>query len=145
MIIFLKNTVDLANHITNQLAQLIQILFLHPLNCSLFSPHKFSTNWQNGNWISVSHGLFLASTAGMEALYEVKRCSYQDSGPALKGKLRQYYIAAKEVQWNYGPSGLDPSTGKSLHEPNRWVSLIQGFKCGFQGLHASARYASAVL
>lgn len=30
--------VDLVNHITNLLAQLIQILFLHPLNCSLFSP-----------------------------------------------------------------------------------------------------------
>ncbi|XP_026558869.1 hephaestin isoform X2 [Pseudonaja textilis] len=62
--------------------------------------------------------------AGMEALYEVKRCSYQDSGPALKGKLRQYYIAAKEVRWNYGPSGLDPSTGKSLHEPNSFSQLF---------------------
>lgn len=81
----------------------------------------------------------------MEALYEVKHCSYQDTGSALKGKLRQYYIAAKEVRWNYGPSGLDPSTGKSLREPNRYVPLIQGFKCCFQSLHALARYASAVM
>ncbi|XP_063169509.1 hephaestin isoform X1 [Candoia aspera] len=56
--------------------------------------------------------------AGMEALYEVKRCSSQNSGPALKGKLREYYIAAKEVRWNYGPSGFDQSTGKSLREPD---------------------------
>ncbi|XP_039180539.1 hephaestin-like isoform X3 [Crotalus tigris] len=62
--------------------------------------------------------------AGMEALYEVKRCSYQDSGSALKGKLRQYYIAAKEVRWNYGPSGLDPNTGKSLREANSFSQLF---------------------
>lgn len=66
--------------------------------------------------IAVSPAL---STAGMEARYEVKNCSYQNAEPALKGKLRQYYIAAKEVQWNYGPSGFDQSTGKSLQEPNR--------------------------
>ncbi|XP_032993749.1 hephaestin isoform X2 [Lacerta agilis] len=56
--------------------------------------------------------------AGMEALYEVRNCSYQNSEPALKGKLRKYYIAAKEVQWNYGPSGLDLGTGESLLQPN---------------------------
>uniref|UniRef100_A0A8D0HKS2 Hephaestin n=1 Tax=Sphenodon punctatus TaxID=8508 RepID=A0A8D0HKS2_SPHPU len=55
--------------------------------------------------------------AGMEALYEVRNCSQQNPEPALKGKLRKYYIAAKEVQWNYGPSGLDQSTGKRLQEP----------------------------
>lgn len=131
MIIIKELMTDLVNHITNRLTPLIKNIFLHPLNHPLF----FSTNWQNRNWVSVSHDLFLASTAGMEALYEVKRCSYQDSGSALKGKLRQYYIAAKEVRWNYGPSGLDPNTGKSLREPNRYVPLIQGFKCGFQSLH----------
>uniref|UniRef100_A0A8D2PZT0 ferroxidase n=1 Tax=Varanus komodoensis TaxID=61221 RepID=A0A8D2PZT0_VARKO len=56
--------------------------------------------------------------AGMEALYRVKNCSYQNPEPALKGKLRKYYIAAKDIQWNYGPTGLDQSTGKSLQEPN---------------------------
>nr|XP_020639957.1 hephaestin [Pogona vitticeps] len=61
--------------------------------------------------------------AGMEALYEVKNCSYQNTEPALKGKLRQYYIAAKEVQWNYGPSGFDQSTGKNLQEPNSFSEL----------------------
>ncbi|XP_061455037.1 hephaestin-like isoform X2 [Rhineura floridana] len=56
--------------------------------------------------------------AGMEAFYVVKNCSYQNLEAALKGKLRKYYIAAKEVQWNYGPSGLDLSSRKSLLEPN---------------------------
>ncbi|XP_062998189.1 hephaestin [Elgaria multicarinata webbii] len=59
--------------------------------------------------------------AGMEALYTVKNCSYQNPELALQGKLRQYYIAAKEVQWNYGPSGLDQSTGKSLQEQNSFA------------------------
>uniref|UniRef100_A0A674HXC1 ferroxidase n=1 Tax=Terrapene triunguis TaxID=2587831 RepID=A0A674HXC1_9SAUR len=36
---------------------------------------------------------------------------------SMNGTVRKYYIAAKEVQWNYGPSGLDQSTGKSLQEP----------------------------
>ncbi|KAJ6663217.1 hypothetical protein lerEdw1_010353 [Lerista edwardsae] len=56
--------------------------------------------------------------AGMEALYKVRNCSSQNAEPALKGKLRKYYIAAKELQWHYGPSGLDQSSGKNLQEPS---------------------------
>ncbi|CAM5140522.1 unnamed protein product [Eretmochelys imbricata] len=55
--------------------------------------------------------------AGMEAVYEVRQCSQKAPESSLKGAVRRYYIAAKEVQWNYGPSGLDQSTGKSLQEP----------------------------
>ncbi|XP_065702341.1 hephaestin [Patagioenas fasciata] len=54
--------------------------------------------------------------AGMAALYEVRPCSRQAPAPRLAGRVRQYYIAAKEVQWDYGPSGLDPSSGKRLNE-----------------------------
>ncbi|XP_077164339.1 hephaestin isoform X3 [Paroedura picta] len=61
---------------------------------------------------------------GMEAFYEVRSCSPQDPEPALRGKLRKYYIAAKEVQWNYAPSGLDQSTGKSLREPHSFSELF---------------------
>ncbi|XP_048338885.1 hephaestin-like [Sphaerodactylus townsendi] len=62
--------------------------------------------------------------AGMEAFYEVRNCSTQDPEPALRGKLRKYYIAAKEVQWNYGPSGLDQSTGETLQEPDSFSELF---------------------
>uniref|UniRef100_A0A8C5TFG4 ferroxidase n=1 Tax=Malurus cyaneus samueli TaxID=2593467 RepID=A0A8C5TFG4_9PASS len=54
--------------------------------------------------------------AGMGALYEVRTCSWQAPAPTLKGKVRKYYIAAKEVQWDYGPSGLDQSSGKGLSD-----------------------------
>ncbi|XP_054852243.1 hephaestin isoform X2 [Eublepharis macularius] len=61
---------------------------------------------------------------GMEAFYEVRNCSYQDTEPELKGKLRKYYIAAKEVQWNYGPTGFDQSTGQNLQEPHSFSELF---------------------
>nr|XP_009935583.1 PREDICTED: hephaestin [Opisthocomus hoazin] len=54
--------------------------------------------------------------AGMAALYEVRPCSRQAPASTLEGRVRKYYIAAKEVQWDYGPSGLDPSSGKRLSE-----------------------------
>ncbi|XP_062441075.1 hephaestin isoform X3 [Rhea pennata] len=54
--------------------------------------------------------------AGMGALYEVRPCAQQAPRSTLKGRVRKYYIAAKEVQWDYGPSGLDQSNGKQLSE-----------------------------
>ncbi|NXF44692.1 HEPH protein, partial [Oceanites oceanicus] len=54
--------------------------------------------------------------AGMGALYEVRPCSRQALASTLEGRVRKYYIAAKEVQWDYGPSGLDQSSGKRLSE-----------------------------
>ncbi|KFV05044.1 Hephaestin, partial [Tauraco erythrolophus] len=54
--------------------------------------------------------------AGMGALYEVRPCSRQAPASTLEGKVRKYYIAAKELQWDYGPSGLDQSSGKRLSE-----------------------------
>ncbi|NXV78051.1 HEPH protein, partial [Atlantisia rogersi] len=54
--------------------------------------------------------------AGMAALYEVRHCSQQAPASTLEGRVRKYYIAAKEVQWDYAPSGLDQSSGKRLSE-----------------------------
>ncbi|XP_009580733.1 PREDICTED: hephaestin [Fulmarus glacialis] len=54
--------------------------------------------------------------AGMGALYEVRPCSREAPASTLEGRVRKYYIAAKEVQWDYGPSGLDQSSGKRLSE-----------------------------
>uniref|UniRef100_A0A803SNH6 ferroxidase n=1 Tax=Anolis carolinensis TaxID=28377 RepID=A0A803SNH6_ANOCA len=79
--------------------------------------------------------------AGMEALYEVKNCSYPKAEPPLKGKLRKYYIAAKEVQWNYAPSGLDQSTGKSLQEPNSFSELyFKPISSRSKGTYWKAKY-----
>ncbi|KAH0630885.1 hypothetical protein JD844_004213 [Phrynosoma platyrhinos] len=80
------------------------------------------TPHNTGKWL-LSCAVHDHLQAGMEALYEVKNCSYLKPESPLKGKLRKYYIAAKEVQWNYGPSGLDQSTGKSLQEPNSFSEM----------------------
>uniref|UniRef100_A0A8C3P1A9 ferroxidase n=1 Tax=Cyanoderma ruficeps TaxID=181631 RepID=A0A8C3P1A9_9PASS len=54
--------------------------------------------------------------AGMGALYEVRPCSRQAAAPSLDGRVRKYFIAAKEVQWDYGPSGLNRISGKQLSD-----------------------------
>ncbi|XP_008047512.1 hephaestin isoform X3 [Carlito syrichta] len=54
---------------------------------------------------------------GMQALYKVRTCSMAPSVEKLTGKVRQYFIEAHEIQWDYGPMGHDGSTGKSLREP----------------------------
>ncbi|XP_012999983.1 hephaestin isoform X4 [Cavia porcellus] len=54
---------------------------------------------------------------GMQALYKIKACSTAPPAEQLTGKVRQYFIEAHEIQWNYGPMGYDGSTGKSLTEP----------------------------
>nr|XP_015107721.1 hephaestin isoform X3 [Vicugna pacos] len=54
---------------------------------------------------------------GMQALYKVKSCSTAPPLNLLTGKVRQYFIEAHEIQWDYGPMGHDGSTGKNLREP----------------------------
>uniref|UniRef100_A0A8C3FJ42 Ceruloplasmin n=1 Tax=Chrysemys picta bellii TaxID=8478 RepID=A0A8C3FJ42_CHRPI len=76
--------------------------------------------------------------AGMEAVYEVRQCSQKTPESSINGTVRKYYIAAKEVQWNYGPSGLDQSTGKSLQEPGSSSSSIAPGRIG--GTYWKAKY-----
>ncbi|XP_029097308.1 hephaestin isoform X6 [Monodon monoceros] len=54
---------------------------------------------------------------GMQALYKIKSCSMAPSMNLLTGKVRQYFIEAHEIQWDYGPMGHDGNTGKNLREP----------------------------
>ncbi|XP_044767615.1 hephaestin isoform X5 [Neomonachus schauinslandi] len=54
---------------------------------------------------------------GMQALYKVKSCSMTPPMNQLTGKVRQYFIEAHEIRWDYGPMGHDGSTGKNLREP----------------------------
>ncbi|XP_069723793.1 hephaestin isoform X2 [Phaenicophaeus curvirostris] len=79
--------------------------------------------------------------AGMAALYEVRLCSREAPPSALEGRVRKYYIAAKEVQWDYGPSGLDQRTGKQLSEAGSPAE--QFFKRGpyrIGGVYWKAKY-----
>ncbi|XP_072514290.1 ferroxidase HEPHL1 [Salminus brasiliensis] len=54
---------------------------------------------------------------GMQALFRVSPCGLQgDSVAPLNGKVKEYFIAAEIVHWNYAPSGLDTLTNVSLIE-----------------------------
>lgn len=52
----------------------------------------------------------------------VKSCG-SDSGSRVKdGAVRNYYLAAEKVVWNYAPSGKDLINNVSLTEAGRCVS-----------------------
>ncbi|RXM29458.1 Ceruloplasmin [Acipenser ruthenus] len=52
--------------------------------------------------------------AGMQAFFEVKTCFPPVHRARPRGAQRQYYIAAEEVIWDYGPSGINHFSGDSL-------------------------------
>ncbi|XP_041038821.1 ceruloplasmin [Carcharodon carcharias] len=52
--------------------------------------------------------------AGMQALFKVVDYEKKTKKATSKGHERRYYIAAEEVIWDYGPSGLDQFTAKPL-------------------------------
>lgn len=59
--------------------------------------------------------------AGMMAYYEVKSCDRETVTPVAGGVVRNYYVAAEKVKWNYAPSGKDLITGANLTEEGRWA------------------------
>ena len=83
---------------------------------------------QAGRW------MFLCQVAdhlsgGMYAYYNAKTCSSKGSKPkshaTAGGEVRRYFIAAEEVEWKYGPSGLNKYDGGVLNVSGRYVSSFQ--------------------
>lgn len=65
--------------------------------------------------------------AGMQALFQVSLCGNQtDSGTVVKGQVRQYFIAAEKVLWNYAPSGMDIPQNILLTESGRDSEVFFG-------------------
>ncbi|KFM81979.1 Hephaestin-like protein 1, partial [Stegodyphus mimosarum] len=82
-------------------------------------PAKFTTSYmvarRPGVWpIRCEVGSHAHS--GMEAFFRVRQCnnSRPDEKEALKGILREVFIAAEDVEWNYAPSGFNFLTGTNL-------------------------------
>lgn len=69
----------------------------------------------NGRWL-LSCQVNDHLQAGMMAYYEVKSCDRETVTPVADRVLRNYYLAAEKVEWNYAPSGKDLITGASLTE-----------------------------
>ncbi|NXF48334.1 CERU protein, partial [Oceanites oceanicus] len=51
---------------------------------------------------------------GMQALFVVKDCRKSTTDHSESTKIRQYFIAAEEIIWNYGPSAMNHFTGQEL-------------------------------
>ncbi|XP_062438293.1 ceruloplasmin isoform X1 [Rhea pennata] len=51
---------------------------------------------------------------GMQALFKVRECRKSTTNHNESTKLRQYFIAAEEIIWNYGPSAMNHFTGQEL-------------------------------
>lgn len=43
------------------------------------------------------------SSAGMQALFEIKKCFPHVHKPRPHGEVRQFFIAAEEEVWDYAP------------------------------------------
>lgn len=63
----------------------------------------------------------------MQAFYEVKSCGSEVNSIAMGGVVRNYYLAAEKVQWNYAPSGKDVINDVSLTDTDRWACRIIEF------------------
>jgi len=50
----------------------------------------------------------------MQAIFEIKKCFPNVHKPRPTGRLRQYFIAAEELIWDYGPTEINQYTGNKL-------------------------------
>ena len=58
--------------------------------------------------------------AGMFMFYSVNStCGNQTKQSKLDGKVRNYFIAAEKVVWNYGPTGYNAYDGEWLNKTGR--------------------------
>ncbi|GAB1602789.1 hephaestin-like protein [Argonauta hians] len=55
--------------------------------------------------------------AGTKAMYKVEKCGRKEEVKQKDGKVRQYFIQAEEIEWDYAPGHIDHIYGKSLNDP----------------------------
>ncbi|KAL1022868.1 hypothetical protein UPYG_G00033520 [Umbra pygmaea] len=79
-------------------------------------------------------------TAGMQALFEVKKCFPNVHKPRPTGEVRQYFIAAEEVLWDYGPSQVNHGTGKALNTDSDSETFFQTGNDRIGGKYKKAKY-----
>uniref|UniRef100_A0A7N8XUM8 ferroxidase n=1 Tax=Mastacembelus armatus TaxID=205130 RepID=A0A7N8XUM8_9TELE len=79
--------------------------------------------------------------AGMQAFYEVKSCGNEASTTKMGGVVRNYYLAAEKVLWNYAPGNKDLINDVSLTEANSTSEMFFGTEDGrIGGLYMKVIY-----
>uniref|UniRef100_A0AAY5L6U4 ferroxidase n=1 Tax=Esox lucius TaxID=8010 RepID=A0AAY5L6U4_ESOLU len=63
--------------------------------------------------------------AGMQAWFEVKKCFPHVHKARPTGDVREYFIAAEEVLWDYAPSQVNHGTGKPLNTDSDSETFFQ--------------------
>uniref|UniRef100_A0A3Q1G193 ferroxidase n=1 Tax=Acanthochromis polyacanthus TaxID=80966 RepID=A0A3Q1G193_9TELE len=64
--------------------------------------------------------------AGMQAFYEVQSCDSEVGSTASGGVVRNYYLAAEKVLWDYAPSEMDLMNNVSLTEADSASEMFFG-------------------
>uniref|UniRef100_A0A3P9LWB7 ferroxidase n=1 Tax=Oryzias latipes TaxID=8090 RepID=A0A3P9LWB7_ORYLA len=107
----LGNEVDM--HSVHFHGQILTVLKHHTDSVSLFPASSFTAEMvadNPGHWLlacNVNDHLM----AGMQALFEIKKCFPNVHKPRPHGELRQFFIAAEEEVWDYAPTV--PSDGEA--------------------------------
>lgn len=60
----------------------------------------------------------------MQAFYVVNSCNSDEGSTAMGGVVRNYYLAAEKILWDYAPSGKDLINNINLTDPDRWAHFF---------------------
>uniref|UniRef100_A0A672IYA0 ferroxidase n=1 Tax=Salarias fasciatus TaxID=181472 RepID=A0A672IYA0_SALFA len=128
-LIGLGNEVDM--HSVHFHGQILTTLNRHTDTVSLFAGSTSTSEMVADN---VGHWLLTCTvndhlSAGMQALFEIKKCFPNVHKPRPHGELRQYFIAAEEEVWDYAPTVfifclLGPNRIGSRYKKVRYVEYI---------------------
>ncbi|KAI5614718.1 ceruloplasmin precursor [Silurus asotus] len=78
--------------------------------------------------------------AGMQAIFEIKKCFPAVHKPRPFGEVRQYYIAAEEVIWDYGPTQINQYTGIKLQDDSMAGIFFNNRNDRIGGKYKKVRY-----
>ncbi|XP_030648847.1 hephaestin-like protein 1 [Chanos chanos] len=94
----------------------------------------FAATFITADMVPKTNGIWLLNCqvndhlqAGMQALFEVSSCGDEgESVLPLGGQVRQYFIAAEKIKWNYAPSGTDTQHNLSLTDSTSQSEVFFG-------------------
>ncbi|XP_028855794.1 ceruloplasmin [Denticeps clupeoides] len=78
--------------------------------------------------------------AGMQAILEIKKCFPEVHKPRPHGETRQYYIAAEEVDWDYGPTQMNLYSGVPLTTDEDAKTFFENSNNRIGGKYKKAKY-----
>src|SRR5918911_263814 len=62
----------------------------------------------------VAWAVFLFAVGGLAQLAATPAAPQASNDIGATGRVRTYYVAAEEVEWDYAPLGMDMTTGKAF-------------------------------